>query len=56
VFHAGNGQWHLTVLAMDNNKTTGHGCLMDAAIDYGKEVAWQQQGRSHLTVAAAAGD
>jgi hypothetical protein len=45
------------VLAMDNDKTTGNGYLMDATMDYGKEMVrqWQQQLRS-IVVAVLVAD
>jgi len=53
--NGGNEQWHLMVLAMDNDETTGDGCLMDAAMDFGEEVARQRRRRLR-SMAAAAGD
>ncbi len=35
-------QWHLTVSAMDNDETIGDCRLMDAAMDFDKEVMRQQ--------------
>ena len=39
----GDGRWHLTVLAMDKDETTVDGRSMDAAMDFGEEVARQRQ-------------
>jgi hypothetical protein len=41
--NGGNGRWHLTVLAMDEDKTTGDGHSMDVAMDFGEEVARQRR-------------
>ena len=49
----GDGQWHLAMLAMDEEETTGNGRSMDEAMDFGEEVVRQQQQRLHLTVAGA---
>ena len=41
--NSGDEQQHLTVLAMDDNKTTGDWHSMDAGMDFGKEKARQRR-------------
>jgi hypothetical protein len=41
---------------MDNGKTSGGGCLMDAVMDYHEEVVRQWQQRLRSIVVAEAGD
>jgi hypothetical protein len=51
----GGGRWHLTVSAMDDDEIMGNGHLMDAAMDFGKEVERQRQQRLQ-SMAVAAGE
>ncbi len=55
-WHGCNGQCHLMVLAMDDNKTSDNGYLMDVVMEYHKEVVWQWRQRLLSIAAAAAGD
>lgn len=50
--NGGDGQWHLTVSAMDEDETAGDGHSMDAAMDFSMEVARQWRRIMQLTVAA----
>ena len=54
--NGGDGRWHLMVLVMDEDETTGDGCLMDAAMDFGEEVVRQRRRILRSTAAAEAGD
>jgi len=38
----GDGRWHLTLSAINDDETTGDGRSMDATMDFGKEVARQR--------------
>ena len=51
--NGGDGRWHLTVLVMNEDETTGNGRLMDAALVFGKEVVMQRRQILRLMVAAA---
>ena len=54
--NGGDGRWHLMVLVMDEDETTGDGCLMDAAMDFGEEVVRQRRRILRSTAAAEAGN
>jgi hypothetical protein len=41
--NGGNGWWHLAVLVMDKDETTGDMRSMDEALDFGEEVVRQRQ-------------
>ena len=57
LYNGDDGRWHLAVVvsAIDDDEITGDQRLMDAAMDFGREVARQQRQRLR-SMAAGAGD
>ena len=49
---SGDGQWHLSVSAMDDDEITGDGRSMNLAMDFGEEVERQRRRRLQSTAAA----